>query len=243
MLIAYEKFNGDESWPHVLAKKTEDGWHIEFRGKSFDFVDGDVDFFPDMAGIFESKTRLFLCWASGNACDKAGFYSSMFRNLGLDTLNFGAFFIDSTGSSHFFTRFPVEADGIEPTIIAHDPTATRSEDAFERTLPTELCFAAWNQRHRAKINSLGHISLNDSLAALEAQVDLQNRIIQKLVAGEDASSDVAILKQATNGVTVDTLHDDAKLVQTISRQKAHIRQVQKDYFNTRGDAQNADVSA
>ncbi len=243
MLVCYAINNENYRGELVKVKKITTGWHIEFKGKEFDFVDSLVDFYPDMANIFEGYNNLFLCWSSGNSNDKSGFFSSMFRNRGFDMHHFGSFFVDANGESHFFTRYAVEAEGIEPTIIEHDPTASRSEDAFLRALPAELKFAEWNQRHRAKINSLGHISLNDSLAALEAQVDLQNRIILKMASREDWSADATLLKQATDGVTVDTLHTDDKLKETINRQKAHIRQVQKDYFSIRGNAKNADVSA
>ena len=231
----------------VSIEKIPEGWKVFLHDKEFDFINSKVNFYPDMANLCEGIAKdspLYLNWASGNSNDKSGFFSCMFRNRGDRDKNFGAFFIDKTGESHFFTRYPIKVlnNSVEPTYIEHI-YATRTEDAFLVGLPEELEYKEWNTRHRAKINALGHISLNDALAALEAQVDLQNRIIKKLVLGEDATADLKLLNMATDGVTVDTIHDDAKLVQTIQRQKKHIRNEQKDYFAKRGDAINADISA
>lgn len=231
----------------VSIEKVPEGWKIFLHEKEFDFINSKVGFYPDMANLCEGiapNSSLYLNWASGNSNDKSGFFSCMFRNRGDRDKNFGAFFIDKTGESHFFTRYPIKIlnDSIEPSYIEHI-YATRTEDAFLVGLPENLGYKEWNTRHRAKINMLGHISLNDALTALEAQVDLQNRIIQKLVLGQDATSDLALLNKATDGVTVDTLHDDEKIVQTIKRQKNHIRKEQIDYFSKRGEAINADVSA
>lgn len=252
MLIAYTDTDRPVSgaWVQshrVFVEKLSTGWKIQYKEKEFEFKNSEVDFYPDMANLCDGITEtspLYLNWASGNSNDKSGFFSSMFRNRGDRDRNFGAFFIDKNGESHFYTRFPVRVvnNSCEITYIDHK-LSSRSEEAFSLGLPDSYGYKEWNQRHRAKINSLGHISLNDAMAALEAQVDLQNRIIIKLVSGEDATEDLALLKKATDGNTVDTIHTDDKLVQTILRQKNHIRDVQKEYFATRGDEPNADLSA
>lgn len=228
----------------VRIEKKEASWLISYKDAEFLFEDSKVDFYPDMANVGFACGKIFLYWASANASDKCGFASSMFRNRSFNLENIGAFFVDKSGVSHFATRHETElAEGTEATIIDFDAGASRSEDMFVRSLPEECGAKEWNTRHRAKINNLGHIATNDVLAALEAQIDLQNRIILKLVAGEDAKEDAEKLISATANVTVDTLHNDDKLVQTINRQKAHIREVQKQYFAERGDATNADLSS
>lgn len=243
MLICY-MLAGERTAPEniVHIEKTAYGWKVEKAGKVLDFDVRKLEFQPDMANLFEGYHELFIDWSSGNSCDKAGFFSSMFRNRGYNFEHIGSIYVDAAGESHLFTRFPVEcAAGTEPTIIEHDVAkGTRSEDAFLRCLPESSGFAAWNQRHRTKINMLGHISANDSLAALEAQVDLLTKIVLGIAPESDEK---AALAEATAGVTVDTIHDLAKLQQTIARQKAHIRAEQKKYFEARGDAQNADLSA
>lgn len=244
MIIGYksaiEKPHDPETEVHVTP--VDDGFDIEKNGKKLEFRVSKLEFKPDMVNIFESYHELFLLWSSGNSCDKSGYFSAIFRNRGFDNNHIGSIFVDANGNAHMFTRYPlVVPEGTEATLIDYDPTlGTRSEDAFERTLPAEANFHAWNQRHRAKINFLGKISTNDSLTMLESQLDLLTQIVLAMAPDSDMK---AALAEATNGNTVFSVHNLDKIKQTIQRQKNYIREKQKLYFAARGDIENADLSS
>nr|DAE41724.1 MAG TPA: hypothetical protein [Bacteriophage sp.] len=225
----------------VRVAKTEEGFDITKNGKSLSFKVGLMQFYPDMANVFEGYHELFLVWSSGNSCDKAGYASAIFRNRGFENNHIGSVFVDANGTPYFFTRYPVEpAEGTEIDVVPYDASGTRSEDVFVRTLPAESGFVHWNQRHRAKINFLGHISTNDSLTMLESQLDLLTKVV--LATAPDSEEKTA-LAEATEGNTVLSLHELEKVKQTIQRQKSYIRAEQKKYFDERGVATNADLSS
>lgn len=226
----------------VQIAQTEDGFDITKNGKSLSFKVGLMQFYPDMANVFEGYHELFIVWSSGNSCDKSGYASAIFRNRGYENDHIGSIYVDASGTPYFFTRYPVEAaPGTDVDVVEYDATlGTRSEDVFARTLPESSNFAAWNLRHRTKINFLGHISTNDSLTMIESQLDLLTKIV--LAIAPD-SGEKAALTEATEGNTVLSIHDLAKVKQTIQRQKAYIRSEQKKYFEARGGAENADLSS
>lgn len=225
---------------HVAARK--DSFYIEKNGKSLVFDATLLGFKPDMANVFEGYHELFLVWSSGNACDKSGYASAIFRNRGFENLHFGSVFVDAEGNPYFFTRFPVKPmEGTEVDVVNYDALlGTRAEDVFVRTLPESADYASWNQRHRAKINFLGHISTNDSLTMLESQLDLVTKILLTIAPDSEEKN---ALSEATKDSSVFSIHGLDKVKQTITRQKAYIRAEQKKYFEERGEAKNADLSS
>lgn len=226
----------------VRIAKTDDGFVITKNGKTLEFKVSLLQFKPDMANIFEGYHDLFIVWSSGNSSDKGGYASAIFRNRGYENNHLGSVFVDADGNPYFFTRYPVEAaEGTDVDVVEYDAAqGTRSEDVFARTLPESAGFAAWNRRHRTKINFLGHISTNDSLTMIESQLDLLTKIVLAIAPDSDEK---AALTEATEGNTVLSIHDLAKVKQTIQRQKAYIRSEQKKYFDARGGAENADLSS
>lgn len=226
----------------VRVQEIDGGFFIERNGKSLEYRVDLMQFYPDMANVFEGYHELFLVWSSGNSCDKSGYASAIFRNRGFENEHIGSVYVDANGKAYFFTRFPVEpAEGTEVDVVPYDAKlGTRAEDVFLRTLPESADYAAWNQRHRSKINFLGHISTNDSLTMLESQLDLLTKIVLN---SAPESEEKTALSEAVEGNTVFSLHDLAKVKQTIQRQKAYIRSEQKKYFEARGDAARADISS
>jgi hypothetical protein len=234
--------DGEPPLQVVHVASTESGFSIKKNDKSLVFDTRLLQFRPDMANVFEGYHELFLVWSSGNSCDKSGYASAIFRNRGFENNHIGSVFVDADGNAYFFTRYPVApAEGTEVDVVDYSAElGTRAEDVFVRTLPESADYAAWNQRHRAKINFLGHISTNDSLTMLESQLDLLTKIV--LAIAPDSTEKEA-LSEATKDSSVFSIHDLAKVKQTIARQKAYIRSEQKKYFEERGDAKNADISS
>lgn len=226
----------------LQVSSTENGFFIEFSGKSLEFDKRLLQFIPDMANVFEGYHGLFLVWSSGNACDKSGYASAIFRNRLFENNHIGSIFVDAEGNPYFFTRYPCKpTEGTEVDIVEYNAElGTRAEDVFVRTLPKSADYDAWNQRHRAKINFLGHISTNDSLTMLESQLDLVTKILLNMA---PESEEKTALEEATKDSSVFSIHDLSKIKQTVERQKAYIRAEQKKYFEARGTAKNVDLSS
>lgn len=76
----------------------------------------------------------------------------------------------------------------------------------------------------------------DVLAAIEAQLDLLTSLVLSQYSDEN-------LRNATEGCMVTEIHDKATLVSTIKKQKQYLRNLQKEYFETRGNAINGKPTA
>lgn len=103
---------------------------------------------------------------------------------------------------------------------------------FADLVPSALGYIT---RLKAKRELLVKINELDSLAMIEAQLDLLTRYV---LTGEGKET----LSEAVNGHLVTTVHDDAKLKETISRQKAYLRELQSKYFKERGNFNNVSLS-
>lgn len=136
---------------------------------------------------------------------------------------------------HVFTRLPVILpEGVDAVQVA---PSLRAEEAFSQY--SDLA-KLYTQRAAAKRILLGKINLNDSLAMLEAQLDLLTHVVLN---DDQAEGSKAALQTAISGVDVMSIHSMDKLKETILRQKAHIRNNQKEYFKMRGELSNADLSS
>lgn len=82
------------------------------------------------------------------------------------------------------------------------------------------------KRLDAKRNLLKKINELDSLAMLEAQLDLLTRYV---LTGEGKD----LLERSTDGCLSTSLHDDEKIFKTIKDQKEHLRNIQREYFKER----------
>lgn len=96
--------------------------------------------------------------------------------------------------------------------------------------------AGYLRRAEAKRKLVRGVNELDSLAMLEGQLDLLTRFV---LTGEGRDA----LEAAVDDVMVMSVHDDAKLTQTIQRQKAHLRELQKIYFQEKGGFDRGDLSA
>lgn len=232
-MLIIRKENNDGN---VQVKRLAQGWSLSFEKYevNFEFDETKVDFCPDFAHLVIGNDGAFLLWSSEVNESKSGFGNALHRNHAFGLKQLASFFIDSNGVSHcFVTRGVVTAEGIEPTVI-ENATAVSAEVVFSDLIP-EAKLAA--DRLVAKKKLLGHIKPEDSLAMLEAQLDL----LSLAVLGDEEAK--VALAEAIEGRDVTTIHTIEKLKQTIQRQKTHIRQEQMAYFVARGEATNGDLSS
>lgn len=248
---------GDGSRDQHLAdrklkiRKEGNKWHLEYGYKdlwdeveraTFTFDPDIVGFAPDMAHLGFGAYGLFLFWGSETSGDKAGFVSAAHRNLMNDMHHIATFFVCEDKTTHMFSRI-ANLDIDESVGETEQITwvgSMRAGDALSMYIPEA---AAYTQRHHAKRKALGHINLNDSLAMLEAQLDMLTRVVLDHIPAEKRQETAQALAEATAETSVCLLHPVEKLKETIRNQKAHIRNEQRTYFAERGASPNNDPSA
>lgn len=235
----------------LKIRKEGNKWHLEYGYKdswdnderaTFTFDPDLVDFAPDMAHLGFGAYGLFLFWGSETSGDKAGFVSAAHRNLMNDMHHIATFFVCKDKTTHMFSRITnldIDETVGETKQITWD-ASMRAGDALSRCIPEA---AAYTQRHHAKRKALGHINLNDSLAMLEAQLDMLTYVVLERIPVEERQEMAQALADATAETSVCLLHPVEKLKKTVRNQKAHIRNEQRTYFTERGTSPNNDPAA
>ena len=220
----------------LVVRLAGDKFIVLFNGNEFIFDPTLVCFSPDIATLLCGvNNTLALQWESVAINDKCGFMSAVARKRAATSMNgLISFFITSSGEVHAFTRLAVYVEGVD--VIQVD-TISRAEDAFAQHIPEAKDYA---KRAAAKRKLLAGINTNDSLAILEAQLDLLTHIV---LGDSKADEAKARLFEAFNGNSVSDVHTLEKMSETIKRQKHHIRAKQREYFAGRGVLKNADLSS
>lgn len=238
MLILRKTNENGESTGASIEKNSE-GWKISLPGEdSFLFKDADVEFYPDLATLWFGADGAFLMWASETTRSKSGYVNCLARHGGIGTKPVASFFIDANGESHLFYYGEVQTTvtGITPTTLEENYTVV--SEVFRKHLPSSEAFFV---HQKAKKQLLARISPEDSLAMLEAELDL---LVSALIESNLLTSETfKSLCASVKGHTADTVSTKEKLLQTIQRQKTHLRVRQKKYFETRGSFTDGDVSA
>lgn len=237
MLLYTSLFNEKTSSNRVDLSFTGNKIGVEYLGSTFEFDASLVNFFPDIATLIYCEDGEFrLQWNSEAINDKAGYYSSLWRKRApMNFVAVASFFAESRDTIHVLTRIPVVYTGdVDVREVAGTKRAIEFFADFNVTAKA-LC-----QRAEAKKVLLGKINTNDSMAMLEAQLDLLTHIV---LSDDKAEESKQALTEAVSSNTADTIHTIAKLKETITRQKSHLRSVQQNYFNNRGDLGNADLSS
>ena len=250
-MLIYNNDNNRFSNDKMKVYKEQDKWIIQYiiqygtiseKKYNFIFDPNIIQFAPDMAHLGLGGYGLFLFWGSESSGDKCGVTSALQRNGMIDMNHIGTFFICTDKTTHFCTRVGnLEYDeSVGEVINASLYEGSRKiGDVLSEHIPEAKAYV---QRHHAKRKLLGHINTNDSLAMLEAQLDLLTKAYLSRFA-DSLSEDEKSLGNAIQGNAVTDLHSAEKINNTIMRQKAHIRDEQRIYFANRGDIQNGDPSS
>lgn len=237
MLLYKTLFNEESSSAHIELSFTANKIGVEYAGRTFEFDVSLVNFFPDIATLIYCEDGEFrLQWNSEAINDKAGYYSALWRKKApMHFIAVASFFAESPDAIHIFTRIPVVYTG---DVEVHQVEGNkRTDEVFAEFNATAKALC---QRAEAKKVLLGKINTNDSMAMLEAQLDLLTHVVLN---DDKAEESRQALAEAVSTNTVDTIHAITKLKETVTRQKTHLRTVQQNYLNTRGDLENADLSS
>lgn len=241
LIVLDENLTEDKERAQIQIALNENKWVVTYKEKTFTFNPDLVDFAPDMAHLGLGCDGLFLYWTSSASGDKTGFYHSILRNRMWKMEHIASFFICEDKTTHMYTRLPALVDkSVTDVQLKHWEKPVRSGEVFAEFIPEA---AAYIQRNHTKRKMLGHININNSLAMLEAQLDMLTQIVLDRIPLEERTEMSNALMDAVADTSVVQLHSIEKLKETIQNAKSYIRNEQRIYFSERGDSPNNDPSA
>lgn len=195
---------------------------------------------PDIVHLGFSVAKGIYCFSSTDAREsRSGLsfsYESNAAHCQASMSCFGSIWIPKSGSGFtFFFNSHVEvfAEGFSDSDIHEVHGYCSADKLFSEVIPDA---AGYLKRSAAKQKLIKQINELDSLAMLEAQLDLLTRFV---LTGEGKKALAAAVKDCLTT----SVHTDEKLQQTIWRQKTYLRNLQKTYFKEKGDFNNGNFSS
>lgn len=189
------------------------------------------DEYTGMQNLYYSPDSLVLLSGDLNVADKSGFYNQLWVHRTDKSKHLGSFFFDTTGVAHFAACRSINNGA--SFIADSELKGKKTEDYFRKYLPEDSGFAIWDKHHWAKADCVSGISINDSLAMLECQLDLLTICFVKKEKGEDYSAELSLLTESVSSSLVTTLSEDSVILNNIKSTKAKIREIQSKYFEER----------
>ena len=228
----------DKNEAQCVLKVEQSKIYMSFDGKGeFVFDNELVGFKPDVAylGYDVGSRDFFLSWSSEIAETRDGSSYVYLRNkMHLEhnnsaNLNLATIWAGSTPSVRILGPCYVESADCEIKECSYGSGLT----ILANNIPE---VAEYVNRINAKRALLRKVNELNSLAMIEAQLDLLTKhVLQSLPNSE--------LEATLQGICTTDIHNEQKLLQTIKNQKTHLRNIQKEYFATRGNSINSDPSA
>lgn len=236
MLIAFGKV--DEPFEGTVSvEQRSASWQLSASGWSFEFDATLAPTKPDIALLaLNRRGQPRLVWGREVFNERAGITFAMGRNdIALTAPFIAAFAVEEDGTPHCFVMSGNTYVGdLQCTVVQGGQSFT---DVFQEQVPG---LRAHIQKAVAKRALLGSVLYADSLAALEAQVDLLTQVVARVVSLLPESERPGVAQAlaeivAANGVT--GLHTQEKLLAEITSQKQKLRDLQRAYIAARnGDA-------
>lgn len=210
--------------------------HKRYPGE-FVFDSAALEFAPDIAYLSHSyRDGYFLSWASEIAESRSGAAAAMVRHALLDekpqrAFHLADFWVGENGvAAHICGDCFVKDAGGHEVINVEDHRSAMG--LFAERIPEAAEFI---KRMRAKQKLIRRVNELNSLAMLEAQLDL----VTKLVLAHHPDSK---LQGVLEGVMTTDIHNEEKLLATIKNQKSYLRALQDEYFSNKGAAVSSDPS-
>lgn len=213
----------------VLSGRINDGpW-------SFEFDSTLVSNKPDMAFLVINRLGSpKLVWASEVYNDRVA-HAHVMSRVNVSAIEpVAVFAVEASGDAHcFVSSSNVYVGNLDCVIDTSGRTQSEVIGALVPSLQSYL------RKLLAKRALLGQLSTTDSLAALEAQLDLLTSVVSSLtlrLPEEERPALAALLTGITDQAGTATLHSEDKLLQEIEGHKLKVRVLQREYFAQRGEA-------
>lgn len=182
------------------------------------------------AKSFLDTQKLALVWDSERFNSRST-ASSLLDRKGLLNLTEDVFVVGfAEGNMWVYCRRSVKLLPEGAVLADVDVAKVQPRDWFSAESP-EL--AALVQRNRAKRKLLAHVKPEDSIAALEKQVDLLTLVIAELVANRPVPEWFPLLENTVNLKGSNTVKNAAESIEEININKTEVRSLQSEYFTAR----------
>lgn len=244
MIYISRKASNKEEANLILSRKN-DGININMiiGGDTFgySFCFGDIDYSPEIVHLGFSISKGIYQFTGAECRESRSGLAFILETNSAHCINsmsnIGALWVPKNkdeGISAFFNgHCNVWLDGVNDSEYKVIENYYSSNKVFNDFIPESRDYF---KRSDAKRNLLKKINELDSLAMIEAQLDLLTRYVLSGIGKEQ-------LENAVKDRMVTTIHDDNKLVQTIQRQKDYLRKIQKEYLVERGNFENGNISS
>jgi hypothetical protein len=212
---------------------------ITFKGKEAIFDGNGLTQSPDIASAyvgspsskaFSDTQKLAVVWDSERFNSRST-ASSLLDRKGLANLTDDIVVVGfAEGDMWVYCRHAVKSlpEGAEVTNTAVANVQPR--DWLSAESP-EL--AALVRRNRAKRKLLAHVKPENSIAALEKQVDLLTLVVAELVANRPAPDWFPLLENVVSLKGSNTVMDVVESIEEVSINKTEVRALQSEYFTAR----------
>lgn len=236
MLIVFGKV--DESLEGTVSVEQHGaGWRLSAAGWSFEFDASLAPSKPDVALLaLNRRGQPRMVWGREMFNERAGIAFAMGRNdIALTAPFIAAFAVEEGGTPHCFVMTGNTYVGdLQCEVVQGGQSFI---DVFHESVPA---LRAYIQKAVAKRVLLGSVLYADSLAALEAHVDLLTQVVARVVPLLPESERPSVAQALADIVAADgvnALHTQEKLLADITSQKQKLRDLQRAYIAARnGDA-------
>lgn len=182
------------------------------------------------AEAFSDTQKLALVWDSERFNSRST-ASSLLDRKGLVNLTEDVFAVGFAGGDIWvYCRRSVKFLPEGAVLADVNVAEVQPRDWFSNESP-EL--AAFIHRNRAKRKLLAHVKPENSIAALEKQVDLLTLVVAELVANRPAPDWFHLLEDVVNLKGTNTIKSAAEAIEEISTNKTEIRALQSAYYTAR----------
>lgn len=229
-IIFYKQiFHARDDAPVMQIQISKNKVSCTYKDISKDFIFANVRYSPDKCNIYyasdEKNTKgIYFQWLSDIKEDKTGDSYTWFRyelNNALNRIKLCSIFIDSANNFHIIPYF-------QYNVILEDEIEENTFSENVDPLTMNVDYQELLVRYNAKRDLIAKINILDSLASLEAQVDL---LFDLFVNGNANDA----FKAAMSENSVLHLHDKQKLIDTIKQNKRYIRELQSTYLARKGN--------
>ncbi len=224
----------------VVVSKVVEGWKLSGMAGTipweFTFDTSLVTDRPDIAFLVTSRMgKPGLVWTSEIFNDRVS-HAHVMGRVNVSSVNpIAVFAIDENGETHCFVSNPQAHVGDLECVVDESPE-TQSEILIKH-IPS---FGAYFKKLQAKSKLLAGVRTTDSLAALEAQLDMLTTMVGALIEKLPESEKPAFALQfldINKRVGTASIHPAEKMLSDLETHKTKMRALQGEYFANRdGDA-------
>lgn len=244
-MIFYTKTPSEQTPRNIVLSKIDTGYKLELTESdkvyTYTITPTCTEILPNMVHLGFSRTKGIYCfYGSDTKESRSGLAFAYATNSGTcegSILHFCSFWVPDSSVDNLVIvmngHAVPEFENIDSSELQYIEGIKSADEVISKYVESSQ---GWFTRANAKRKLIEKINELDSLAMIEAQLDLLTRYV---LTGEGKDT----LANSVDGCLVTTIHEDAKLLDTVKKQKTYLRSLQTKYFNERGDYEIAKLSS